>query len=63
MPMTPKEMVRLLKKNGFIQVPNNNGSHQTYRNPKTGDKITVSMHSKEMKKGTEQAILKQAGLK
>ena len=63
MPMKPKEMVKLLKKNGFIQIPNNNGSHQTYMNPKTGCKVTVAMHSKEMKKGTEQAILKQTGLK
>ena len=63
MPMKPKEIVRLLKKKGFVQIPNNNGAHQTYLNPETGDKVTVSMHSKELKRGTEQAILKQAGLK
>ena len=63
MPMTPKEMVRLLKKNGFVQIPNNNGSHQTFMDPKTKNKVTVPMHGKEMKKGTEQAILKKAGLK
>lgn len=51
MPMTLKEMVRLLKKNGFVQVPNNNGSHQTYIDPKTKNKVTVPMHSKELKKG------------
>lgn len=39
MPMTPKEMISLLEKNGFIYIKNNNGSHQKYYNPKTN--ITV----------------------
>ncbi len=47
MPMTSKEMLHFLKKNGFKTV-SQNGSHN---------------HSKELKKGMEQAILKQAGLK
>ena len=28
MPMTPKEMIRLLEQNGFRYVKSNNGSHQ-----------------------------------
>lgn len=63
MTMKPKEIVKLAKKQGYVQVPNNNGSHQKFVNPKTGDKITIAVHSKEMKKGTEQALLKQLGLK
>lgn len=63
MPMTPKEMVKYLKANGFEEVRQPGTSHLRLRNPQTGKQTTVLMHSKELKKGTEQAILKQAGLK
>lgn len=62
MPMTPKEMIKFLKKNGFEEI-SQNGSHVKLRNEKTGRQTTVPFHSKSMKKGLEQAILKQAGLK
>lgn len=62
MPMTPKEMIKLLKKNGFIEV-SSAGSHRKLYNPETKKKVTVPYHSKEMKKGLEQGILKDAGLK
>jgi len=39
------------------------GSHVKMRNDKTGRQTTVPYHSKSMKKGLEDAILKQAGLK
>ena len=58
MPMKPKEMIRLLKKNGFIKI-SQNGSHVKMKNFKTGKQTTVPLH----KKGLEDAILKQAGLK
>lgn len=62
MPMTPKQMIKLLKKNGF-QVVSQNGSHVKMRNDKTGRQTEVPYHSTSLKKGLEQAILKQAGLK
>ena len=62
MPVTPKEMIKLLKQNGF-QVVAQNGSHVKMRNPETGKQTTVPYHSKDLKKGLEQEILKQAGLK
>lgn len=62
MPMTPKEMIKYLKKNGFEEV-SQNGSHRKLKNPETGRTLIVPYHSKTMKKGLEQAILKQAGLK
>ena len=55
-------MIRLLKKNGFIKI-NQNGSHVKMKNFKTGKQTTVPLHSKDLKKGLEDAILKQAGLK
>ena len=62
MPMTPREMIKHLKKNVFEEI-RQNGSHITMRNQTTGKSIVVPYHSKAMKKGLEQAILKQAGLK
>ncbi|MCF6515538.1 addiction module toxin, HicA family [Lactobacillus sp. S2-2] len=63
MPMTAREMLKLLKKNGFISKRQNGTSHLIMYNPKTNVTIPVPIHSKELKKGTEQGILKQAGLK
>ena len=63
MPLKPKQMVKLLEKNGFIKVKSPDGSHQNLYNPKTGRRTTVPMHSEELGKGLEQKILKQAGLK
>lgn len=62
MPITSQEMIKLLKKNGFETV-SQNGSHVKMRNPNTGKTVIVPYHSKDLKKGMEQAILKQAGLK
>lgn len=62
MPMTPKEMERLLLSNGFI-FDRQKGSHKVFLNKKTGKVAVVPMHSKDLKKGTEQKILKDAGLK
>ncbi len=62
MPMTPKEMVKLLESNGFEYI-RSNGSHRFYRNSETGKTTTVPFHNKTLKQGTEKSILKQAGLK
>ncbi len=62
MPLTPKDMIKLLKKNHF-EIISQNGSHIKLRNPSMGTTVIVPYHSKELKKGLEQAILKQAGLK
>ena len=62
MPMSPKEMMKLLKQKGFEEV-GQNGSHVKLKNSETGRTVIVPYHSKDLKKGMEQAILKQAGLK
>ncbi len=59
--MKPREMVALLEKNGFVYV-GSNGSHRKYKN-QDGVVVIVPYHAKELKKGTEENILKQAGLK
>lgn len=62
MPMSPKEMLKLLKENGFEEI-SQNGSHVKLKNQETGKTVIVPYHSKDLKRGLEQAILKQAGLK
>lgn len=62
MPMTPKEMIKHLKKNGF-EIVSQNGSHVKMKNPETNLQTIIPYHSKSLKKGLEQEILKQAGLK
>lgn len=61
MSMTPKEMVSLLEKNGFVKV-RQKGSHAMYKNSNTNRKVTVPMHAKDLHKGLEYAIKKQAGI-
>ena len=62
MPMTSIEMIKYLKKNGFESV-SQNGSHVKMKNAQTGKTVIVPYHSKDLKRGMEQSILKQAGLK
>ncbi|MCW6682247.1 type II toxin-antitoxin system HicA family toxin [Aerococcaceae bacterium NML160702] len=62
MPTTPKEMIKLLEKNGFIK-KNKNGSHQKMYNPQTKRTTIVPMHNKDLGKGLESEILKQEGIK
>lgn len=62
MPMTPREIIKYLEKNGFERI-SQNGSHIKMRNSDTNKTTIVPYHSKPLKKGTESAILKQAGLK
>lgn len=62
MPMTSKEIIKTLEQNGFEFI-RSNGSHRLYRNKVTNKSAIVPYHNKELKRGTEQNILKQAGLK
>ena len=62
MPMTSLEMIKYLKRSGFIVV-SQNGSHIKIRNSESGKTVIIPYHCKDLKKGMEQAILKQAGLK
>lgn len=62
MPMTSKEMIKHLKKNGF-EIISQNGYHVKLKNQETGRAVIVPYHSKDLSKGLEQAILKQAELR
>lgn len=63
MPMKPKDMIKLLLKNGFVHIKSNNGSHQKFTNKGTNKTVIVPLHNKDLGKGLEERILKDAGLK
>ena len=62
MTKTPREIIKFLKKQGFVK-KSQNGFHLKMYTPITNVTIPVPIHPKEMKKGLEQRILKEAGLK
>ncbi len=62
--MTWAELIRKLKAAGFVERRPGKGSHRQFIHPVTQKVITVAVHSKkEVGKGLEQRILKDAGLK
>ena len=50
MPMKPRELVRILKQNGFFE-KSQQGSHLKMYNPETHVTIPIPIHAREMKKG------------
>lgn len=62
MPMTSKDMERLILADGWV-LKSQVGSHRQYKHPTKKGKVTIPFHTKDLSKSTEQSILKQAGLK
>lgn len=60
--MTVREIIKILKKDGWYQCETS-GSHIQFEHPTKKGKVTVSNHSGDIAKGTLNSILKQAGLK
>ena len=62
MPMKPREMEKLILKDGWI-FKSQEGSHRHYVHPTKSGKVTITFHSKDLNKKTENSINKLAGLK
>jgi predicted RNA binding protein YcfA (HicA-like mRNA interferase family) len=62
MPKKPRELEMLILNDGWI-FKSQEGSHRHYVHPTKPGKVTIPFHCKDIPKGTENAILKQAGLK
>lgn len=60
-PMKPSEVIRILKTNGWSEVPAK-GGHRQFKHPNNPNKITVPYHNNELKPATLKSILKAAGL-
>lgn len=61
MPLTSKEIIKRLKKHGF-RIVSQNGSHVKLYNESENRMVIIPYHCKDLKKGMEHAIMKQAGL-
>lgn len=62
MPIKPKEMEKIILADGWV-LKSQVGSHKQYVHPIKPGKVTIPFHGKDLPKGTENSILKQAGLK
>ena len=60
--MNCKELEKIILADGW-QYKGAKGSHHHYIHPTKPGKVTIPFHSKDLPKGTENSILKQAGLK
>lgn len=61
MPVKPKDMEKLILADGWI-FKAQTGSHRQYVHPAKPGKVTIPFHTKDLTKGVEKSILKQAGL-
>jgi len=59
---TYRDVVRKLRRAGFVFDRNAAGSHEIWYNPVTRRRTTVPSHPGDLPKGTLKAILRQAGL-
>ncbi len=57
-----REVARRLRLCGFAFDRHGPGSHEVWRNPSNGRKVTVPHHAREMAEGTLRAILREAGI-
>ena len=62
MPMTSKDMEKLILADGWI-LKSQVGSHRQYIHPPKKGKVTIPLHSKDLKKAMDLSILRQAGPK
>ena len=62
MNLSPQYLIKILEQHGFI-FKRSKGSHRLYYNAITNKTVIVPVHgSKDMKKGTFLAVLKQADI-
>jgi predicted RNA binding protein YcfA (HicA-like mRNA interferase family) len=57
-----RDIIKKLKKLGFVLDRQAAGSHEIWYNPETENYTTIPNHSGDLPEGTVRAILKQAGI-
>lgn len=60
--MKPKELIKILEADGWM-LERTRGSHHIFKHTTKIGRPTVPLHNKDMKPGTLNQILKEAGLK
>jgi len=57
-----REVARKLRTFGFLFDRHGPGSHEVWRHPDTGRKVTLPHHARDVAEGTLRAILREAGI-
>lgn len=66
MPKKIRDMIRIIKDDGWFELKLKGSSHIQYRHPTKKGKVTISVGSslnEDLDKETEASILRQAGMK
>lgn len=61
--MTVREIIKILKKEGWYEMKRKPGSHIQLKHPDMPNKVTVPDHKGDIPPGTLRSIERQAGLK
>jgi predicted RNA binding protein YcfA (HicA-like mRNA interferase family) len=57
-----REVARRLRTFGWVYDRPGPGSHEVWRDPATGRKVTLPHHARDMAEGTLRAVLREAGI-
>ena len=60
--MTPREVVKVLKADGWYALKGRGTGHTQFKHPEKSGKVTVSMHPGDIPLPTLKKIEKQAGI-
>lgn len=61
--MTAREVIRILKKDGWYRVKSNSGGHLQFRHPEKKGRTTVPNHRGDISMDTVAHIEEQSGVK
>lgn len=59
--LRPQDVAKILESHGY-ELDRIKGSHHIYRHPQTGQRVVVPFHKRDLPRGTQRAILRQAGI-
>ncbi len=60
--VSSEEIIKVIRSDGWYEVAQR-GSYKQFLHPTKPGKVTIPSNKKDLPKGTENSILKQAGLK
>ena len=59
--LTPQDLSRILESYGY-ELDRIKGSHRIYYHAETSQRVVIPFHKKDLPRGTQRAILRQAGI-
>jgi len=60
--VSSREVIKLIKADGWYRVKSNGGSHQQFKHPTKKGRVTVPHPKKDLPQPTTHSIMRQAGL-